>query len=59
MNPLLDFLKIAPQILPLLPRVEKAVDTIRRLENDPDLQDLLALVKELSQILEKNGIKVS
>ena len=57
MNPL-DFLKIAPEILPLLPRVEKAVDTIRRLENDPDLQDLLALVKEFSQILEKSGIKV-
>ena len=43
---------LLPKLLPLLPRIEKGVDTIKRIEADPDVQDLLNLAKELAEILE-------
>ena len=52
-----DFFTLAPQILPLVPRLEKAIATIQRLEADPEVKDAIAVAKELTQIIDKSGIK--
>lgn len=52
-----DFFTLAPQILPLVPRLEKAIATIQRLEADPEVKDAIAVAKELTQIIDRSGIK--
>lgn len=52
-----DFFTLAPKLLPLLPRIEKAIATVQRLEADHDVQDALAIAKEVVQIFESSGIK--
>jgi hypothetical protein len=47
-----SLIPLLPKLFPLLPRIEKGVDTIKRIEADPDVQDLLSLAKELASILE-------
>ena len=56
MNPW-ELMPILPQIIPLLPRLEKAIDKIKQLEADPEVQDILALGKQLAQIFEQLGSK--
>ena len=56
MNPW-DLIPILPQLIPLLPRLEKAIDKIKQLEADPEVSDILALGKQLSQIFEQLGSK--
>jgi hypothetical protein len=52
-----DILTLAPQIIPLMPRIQKAIATVQRLEADADVKDALALGNEIAQIIEKSGIK--
>lgn len=52
-----DVFALMPKLLPLMPRIEKAIDTIKRLEGDPAVQDALALGKELAQIFSQQGLK--
>ena len=46
-----DLLAILPKIMPLMPRLTKAVGTVERITADPDTQDALAALEELVSIL--------
>lgn len=48
-----DVIAAAPEILPLLPRLEKAFATIERVVADPDVKDAIAVIQELSAALAK------
>lgn len=52
-----DIITLAPKIIPLAGRIEKAAATAERLIADPDVQDMIAVTKELAQIIEQSGIK--
>jgi hypothetical protein len=52
-----DFFTVAPKLLPLTPRIQKAIATVQRLEADPDVQDALAVAEEVAQIFAQAGIK--
>lgn len=46
-----DLLALLPKIMPLMPRLTKAVTTVERITADPDAQDALAALEELVAIL--------
>lgn len=46
-----DLLAILPKIMPLMPRLTKAVGTVERITADPDTKDALAALEELAAIL--------
>lgn len=46
-----NLIAVAPKLLPLLPRLEKAVDTFERIVADPGVKDAIAVVEELAAIL--------
>jgi len=52
-----DILTLAPKLLPLMPRIEKAIATAQRIEADPDVKDMLAVSKEIALIIEQSGVK--
>lgn len=52
------YLDLAKQIMPLMPRINKAVTTIQKLKTDPDITDALNVASEVSEILAKSGIQV-
>ena len=43
--------EIMPKLLPLMSRIEKAIQTVQRLEADPDVKDALAVAEEVAAIL--------
>ena len=47
-----DILKLVNELGPYTPRITKGIKTVSRVMKDPDVQDLMALIKELSPILE-------
>ena len=60
-----DLFALAPQILPLLPRLSKAVTTFERLQGDADVKDAIAVIEDVATIfqqyqsdLAKRGIKL-
>ena len=60
-----DLFALAPQILPLLPRLSKAVSTFERLQGDADVKDAIAVIEDVATIfqqyqsdLAKRGIKL-
>jgi hypothetical protein len=64
-----DIFTVLPRVAPLWPRIKKAIETVegivsdpkaaaamdeaQAILNDPDVKDVLALVKELSAILQE------
>jgi hypothetical protein len=50
---LFEAISLAPKILPLMPRIEKAIDTVQRLMADPDVKDALAVGAEVAKILDE------
>lgn len=44
--------KLATGLAPLVPRLEKAVETVKRLQADADVADALAVCKEAIAIVE-------
>lgn len=52
-----DILSLAPKIIPLVPRIEKAIATAQKIMADPDVKDALAIAAEIGQIVEQSGIK--
>lgn len=48
-----QLIALAPQVVPLLPRLEKAASTIERIMADPDVKDAVAAFEELAAILQK------
>jgi hypothetical protein len=52
-----DFFTLAPKLLPLMPRIEKAIATVQALEKNDAVQDALAVAKEVALIFEQSGIK--
>lgn len=48
-----ELISLAPEIVPLLPRIEKAVSTIERIVSDPDVKDAIAVGQQLLAIVEK------
>ena len=52
-----DLLAILPKIMPLVPRLTKAVGTVERITADPDTQDALAALEELVGILRAQEAK--
>ena len=47
----LDLFQLLPQIMPLQPRLTKAVATIEKITADPDAKDALAALEQLLTIL--------
>jgi hypothetical protein len=45
-------LKIAPKLIPLLPRIEAAVATGKRIMADPAVKDAVAVLEEVTEIIE-------
>lgn len=52
-----DILTLAPKVIPLASRIQKAVATAEKLMADPDVKDMLAVTEELAQIIEQSGVK--
>lgn len=44
--------ELASKLGPLMPRLEKAAATAKRLQDDPDVQDAIAAAKEAPAIVE-------
>lgn len=44
--------ELASKLGPLMPRLEKAAETARRMQADPDVQDAIAVAKEAIVIVE-------
>jgi hypothetical protein len=47
-----DLLSLAPKIIPLIPRIEKAIATAQRIMADPDVRDALAVAAEVGTLVE-------
>lgn len=47
-----DLLAVLPQLVPLLPRLIKAVQTVEKLSIDPDVKDAIAAVEQLAAIFQ-------
>lgn len=61
---ILKYVKLLPEIEPLLPRIRAAVDTVERympqvqkISADPSVKDALDLIKEIAGILSKAQAK--
>lgn len=52
-----DIFTLAPKILPLVPDIEKAIQTAQKIMADPDVKAALATAAQLGQIIEQSGIK--
>ena len=52
-----DAFTLAPKVIPLVPRIERAIATVQKIMADPDVKDALALFAELGKIIEQSGIK--
>jgi hypothetical protein len=52
-----DFFAVAPRLLPLMPRIEKAIATLQALEKNADVQDALVVCKEVAGIFNEAGVK--
>lgn len=48
-----ELVTLTPKLLPLAQRIQKAIATIERIENDPDVKDALALAEEVAAIVAK------
>lgn len=44
--------KLATSLAPLVPRLEKAVETVQKLQGDPEVQDAIAVIKEAIAVVE-------
>lgn len=52
-----DMFSVLPKLLPLMPRIEKALATVQRLEADPEVQDALAVAKDVAEVFIAAGLK--
>jgi hypothetical protein len=52
-----DFITLAPKILPLLPQIEKAIQTAQKIIADPDVKAALATAAQVGQIIQQSGVK--
>lgn len=52
-----DMMAAAPQLVPLLPRLQKAFATFERVKSDPDVQDAIDVFREADSIIEKSKAK--
>lgn len=48
-----QLIEAAPELVPLLPRLEKAATTFTRVMNDPDVKDAIAAAEQAAAILQK------
>jgi hypothetical protein len=46
-----DFFTLAPKLMPIMPRIAKAIATIEKLMNDPEIKDALSVAEEVATIL--------
>ena len=44
---------LGPKLMPLMPRISKAIATIERLMNDPEVKDALAVAEQVSTMLKE------
>ena len=51
-----DLINLLPKIMPLLPRLTKAVATIEKITADPDVKDALAALEQLGLLLQQQKI---
>ena len=42
---------VMPKLMPLMPRAQKAMETLQRLEADPDVKDAIAVAHEIATVL--------
>ena len=47
----MEYAKLLPVLWPYLPRIEKAIQTLRAFEQNKDVQEVLALGQELAHVL--------
>jgi hypothetical protein len=52
-----DFFAVAPKLLPLMPRIQKAIETLEALEKNAAVQDALAVGEEVARIFNEAGVK--
>lgn len=45
-----DFFRIAPQLLPLVPELIKALATIEKLMDDPDIKEAIQTLEKVATI---------
>jgi hypothetical protein len=51
-----DLINLLPKIMPLLPRLTKAVNTIEKVTADPDVKDALLALEQLMALLQPKQI---
>jgi hypothetical protein len=51
-----DLINLLPKIMPLLPRLTKAVNTIEKVTADPDVKDALLALEQLMALLQQPKI---
>lgn len=51
-----DLINLLPKIMPLLPRLTKAVTTIEKITADPDVKDALLALEQLMALLQPKQI---
>ena len=47
-----DLINLLPKIMPLLPRLTKAVNTIEKVTADPDVKDALLALEQLMALFQ-------
>lgn len=52
-----DALTLAPKLLPILPQIERAIQTALKIIADPDVKAALETAAQVGQIVEQSGIK--
>lgn len=52
-----ELIKLSPQLVPLLPDIQRMLATIQRLRADPDLTHAIETVEKLIVILKQAGLR--